>query len=181
MNGEGLGVRVKGLTQFHYIYKLANFHDDTIPMIFTVDSYFPTNFVMLGVVSLVGGIILILMTLFPLGLPLVAIGIVLVTTRKGTLINQSTKTIKEFIRIGGFIFGDDLRYETLHYILVREENYSQTMSSRGSTSTVRYTKYNAYLLLDDDSILLTGGSKQDKVVDKMTAAAKELGIDIRIE
>ncbi len=60
------------------------------------------------------------------------------------------------------IIGKPQKYSELKSLLVKANEISQVLNSRGSTTTIRYTIYNAYLFYDNQSVLLTGHKNKDK-------------------
>ncbi len=54
------------------------------------------------------------------------------------------------------------------------------MNSRGSSTILHYTIYNAYLFYDSDSVLLTGDKRKERIEAKMKIVAEELSIPFEI-
>ena len=147
---------------------------------FTLDSYFPPNFIFLGLFGVGIGITLAVIGKAVFGIIIILFSIPFSFTKRGTRINPVNKTISEFTSIAGIELGDDKPYEQLVKIKLKKEGYSQTMNSRGSSTTIRYTTYNAYLITDKESILLTGNKNRSKIAQKMESVAKRLGLELEI-
>lgn len=148
---------------------------------FTLDSYFPQSLVILGVFGIAGSLALIVVGKIFFGIVLIVISLPLSFTKRGTSINPGNKTIQEFTSIVGIKFGKDESYNDLKMLKLKERRVSQTMSSRGSVSTIRYTIYNAYLITDERSLLLTGDKRKSRISNKMEQAAKVLSIPFEVE
>ncbi|MCF6352648.1 MAG: hypothetical protein L3J06_06525 [Cyclobacteriaceae bacterium] len=54
------------------------------------------------------------------------------------------------------------------------------LNSRGSSTTLYYTIFNAYLFYDDASILLTGHKKKGEIVGRMKIVAQNFGIEFEV-
>lgn len=149
-------------------------------MNFYQGSYFPLNFKYVGYIGLIGGVVLTLIGNLIAGLPVLFIAIGLSFTRIGCRVDIENNSITEFTSVVGVIIGKPENYSELKSLLVKPNEISQVLNSRGSTSTIRYTIYNAYLHYDDQSVLLTGNKNKDKIVTKMEIVAKEFGVPLEI-
>ncbi len=154
---------------------------DSKPLSFKIESTFPLNFILVGLVGIAGGLVLTLEGPIVIGIPVLLISAAVVTTQRGTSINTEKRFIKRFTSVLGLKVGKKESYDNIHELRIKEQKMSQTMNSRGSSTTIRYTMYNAYLITDDDSILLGGNKKKDKVVKRMTKAADNLGVPLVVE
>ncbi len=143
---------------------------------FLSSSYFPPNFKYVGYIGLIGGIVLLLIGNVVADPPILFIALVLSFTRIGCKIEVKSKTITDFTSIVGLELGKPQKYQELKKLVLKPNEISQVLNSRGSSTTLRYTIYNAYLFYDDQSILLT----RDKNKDKMAAVAKELYIPLDV-
>ena len=149
-------------------------------MNFYQGSYFPPNFKYLGYIGLIGGIVLLFIGNIVAGLPVFIIAIVLSFTRVGCKVDTNNKTISEFTSLAGILLGKPEKYNDLKKLLVRPNEISQVLNSRGSSTTLHYTIYNSYLFYDNQSVLLTGDKNKEKIEAKMAAVAKELSIPLEI-
>lgn len=125
-------------------------------MKFYQGSYFPPNFKYIGYLGLFGSVVLTLVGNVVVGIPVLLMALGLSFTMLGCNIDIKSKTITDFISVLGIVFGQAEKYSELKKILLKENEISQVLNSRGSSTTLRYTIYNAYLFYDDGSVLLTG-------------------------
>jgi len=149
-------------------------------MHFDQGSYFPANFTYLGYVSLVAGSVFMLTGNIVLGLPILLIALGLSFTSVGCSIDIEQKTISDYVSVLGLKFGSPQSYKELKKLIVKESQESQVMSSRGSSTTLHYTIYNAYLFYDDDSVFLTDDKKQERIEAQMKLVAEELSIPFEV-
>jgi len=150
-------------------------------MKFYQGSYFPTNFTYLGYLGLPSSVVI-----YFVGNPFFALLIVLLSfafafTKIGISINPATKSIQEFTDFLGIKWGKYERYKELKTLRLKEEQFYQTLNSRGSTTTIEYTLYNAYLITDNESILLMGDKNKEKIVTKMEKVSKLLAIPFEVQ
>lgn len=141
--------------------------------------YFPTNFVYLGYLGLPSSVIL-----YFVGNPFFALLILLFSfalafTKTGVHINSANKTTQEFTYFLGLKWGKAIPYKELKEILLKKEHFSQTLNARGSTTTIEFTLYNAYLVTNHHTILLTGHKNKNKVLAKMESAASHLMVPLK--
>ena len=54
------------------------------------------------------------------------------------------------------------------------------MNSRGSSTTIRYEVYNAYLVTDQETLLLTSHKNQGRVLRKIETVADQLHLPFEI-
>lgn len=130
--------------------------------------------------GLIGGVVLTLIGNIVAGLPVLIVGLVLSFTMIGCKVDLKNKTITNFTSIIGVIIGDPDSYSVLKKLLVKPNEINQVLNSRGSSTTLHYTIYNAYLFYDDESILLTGNKNKEKIIAKMKLVAKEFGVPLEI-
>ncbi len=149
-------------------------------MHFNQGSYFPANFTYLGYVGLVAGSVSMLTGNVVLGLPILLISLGLSFTNVGCSIDTEKKTISDYVSVLGLKFGSAQPYNELKKLIVKQNEVSQVMNSRGSSTTLHYTIYNAYLFYDGDSVLLTDDKKQERIEGKMKLVAEELSIPFEV-
>lgn len=142
--------------------------------------YFPPNFKYLGYMGLIGGTVLLLIGNIIAGPPVLLVAIVLSFTRVGCKVDTTHKTITEFTSLLGIIVGKPEKYQALKKLMVKANEISQVLNSRGSSTTLHYTIYNAYLFYDNQSVLLKGGKNKEKIVSKMASVAKALAIPFEV-
>lgn len=147
-------------------------------MFFYQHSYFPPNFKYLGYIGLFGGIVLLLTGKVIVGLPIFIISLVLSFTRYGCKVNYRQKTITEFVSILGIKTGSAFGYKQLHKIVLKKEEISQVLNSRGSSTTLYQTMYNGYLFYDDQYILLQGNKNKNKMLAIMEKTADFLSLPL---
>ena len=149
-------------------------------MHFDQGSYFPSNFTYLGYVGLVAGSVFMLIGNVVLGLPILLISLGLSFTKMGCSIDKENKTMSDYVSVVGLKFGSPQPFQKLMKLIVKQNEVSQVMNSRGSSTTLHYTIYNAYLFYDNNSILLTGDKRKERIEAKMKLVAEELSIPLEI-
>ncbi len=147
---------------------------------FTRGAYFPDNFIFLGAAGAGAGLLL-----FALGKPwagaiLLLLSLPLTFTRQGISLDPVNKTIKEFTGLFGLELGKKRPYDQLIKLVLKKERRSQTMNSRGSSTTIRYEVYNAYLITDRETLLLTSHKNQGRVMRKIETVADQLHLPLEI-
>ena len=143
--------------------------------------YFPDNFIFLGIAGAGAGVVLLVIGKpWVVGAVLILLSLPLSFTYRGISLDPANKTIKEFIGIFGLEFGKKRPYDQLVKLVLKKERRSQTMNSRGSSTTIRYEVYNAYLVADTETLLLTGSKNQARVMRKMEAVANQLHLPFEI-
>lgn len=147
-------------------------------MVFYQQSYFPPNFKYVGYIGLIGGVVLMLTGRVIVGLPVFIISLGLSFTRYGCKINKNNNTITDFIDIVGIKTGTPFGYNQLHKIVLKKEEISQILNSRGSSTTFYQTMYNGYLCYDDQYILLQGNKNKNKIFELMEKTASSLAIPL---
>lgn len=151
---------------------------------FTLESYFPKGFIIFGTLLIVAGIGFagsLTTGGIVISIPLFVLGLTLTTTRSGTQLSTEKQQVIKFTKIGLTTFKKKPeQYQVLHGLRLVPQKYSQTMHSRGSSSTIHFTQYNVYLLLDDNSQLLFGGKKEQKMVRRGQALAEKLGVTLEM-
>jgi hypothetical protein len=149
-------------------------------MNFYQGSYFPPNFKYVGYIGLVSGVVLTLIGNLIAGPPVLLVALGLSFTRVGCKVDVSDKTITNFTSILGLLIGKPEKYTELENLLIKPVEISQVLNSRGSSTTLRYTIYNAYLFYDGQSVLLTGDKNKEKITVQMEQISKELGVPLEI-
>ena len=129
---------------------------------FKLDSCFPPNFYALGIFGIIAGLTMIFYFDSNLyGVILLLISLPFCFTSKGVRINLKNKTIKTFTSVVGIEFGNSSPYRQLKELRLKSERISQTMNSRGSSTTLRYTEYTIVLITDSDRYDLDSAKKRD--------------------
>lgn len=128
--------------------------------------------------GLIGGVVLTLIGNLTAGLPVLVVGLGLSFTMVGCKVDLKKKTITNFTSIIGVIIGDPESYTTLKKLLIKPNEISQVLNSRGSSTTLHYTIHNAYLFYDEESVLLTGNKNKEKIIAKMKPFAQEFGVPL---
>ena len=114
------------------------------------------------------------------GPPVLLIGLGLSFTMVGCKVDVKNKTITNFTSIVGVIIGDPEPYAVLKKLLVKPNEISQVLNSRGSSTTLHYTVYNAYLFYDNETVLLKGHKNKEKIAAKMKLVAKEFEVPLEV-
>ena len=145
-------------------------------LVFKSGTFFPENFVFVGIVGAIVGVSLIVTSSTGAGVILLLLSLPLFLIQKGVRLDPVHKTTKEFTGILGIELGKKRSHNQLVKLLLKKEKYRQTMNSRGSSTTLRYEVYNAYLVTDKETILLTRGKNEKRIARKIKSVADRLGL-----
>lgn len=73
---------------------------------------------------------------------------------------------------------DEIQFQESQNITLNNKKVSQNVHSRVSSTTVRHTLYQAYLMVDDGYVLIAENRNYDELIKQLTPAAKALEIPI---
>lgn len=143
-------------------------------------SFFPPQVFYSGVLGVGGAIFLYLKGHSDFSiLILLIVSFLLIFAYKGTLVHLRKQYIKQYVNLGGILFGNDIAYQELKELYVEKKRMSQTMYSRASSSTVRYEVYQAYAVADQQKYLLTEGRKKEQVMAKLKELSLAAGLPVK--
>jgi hypothetical protein len=140
--------------------------------------YFPLTFIFFGALLGVGGIALVVSGSPVIGVVLLLVGLVLLTTHYRLAINFDKKTYHDYVWILGLKHGEKVKFENIEYLFIKKSRVSQTMSVRVASSTIQKEVYDGYLKFSEkDKIhLLTKDNKNDLI-----AKLKEISSALKVK
>lgn len=95
-------------------------------------------------------------------------------------IDLSKKVYSDVTMVLGKRFGESVGFYDLKEIYLRPQGYSQNYHRRsGAVDTIRYTKFDAYLKIDEKNIFLISDEDESELRERLTPIAQKLGVDIR--
>ena len=94
---------------------------------FKTADYFPFHVILVGAGLVVIGISMVTMGLYPGGLIVLLISILLLTTHYRFHINFDTNEYRDYVWVLGLKNGKTIRFETIDYIFIKQNRKSQTM------------------------------------------------------
>ncbi|WPP49841.1 hypothetical protein [Catalinimonas niigatensis] len=139
--------------------------------------YFPFIMRMLGIVFCIAGLALLLPQVL-LGIPLLLLGLLIITARYRLEINLTNQTYHDHLWIAGFRKGKKAKFGSIDGLFLNKNQYSQTVNSRASSMTKYGTEYNAYIRFDVDDVHLLSNDNKAKVVSTLKKVKAKLTSDI---
>jgi hypothetical protein len=144
-------------------------------------NYFPVTAIIVAVLILIPvGVLLLFSKLLVLGLIMLALSTVILTTHYRLKIDFQRKEFHEYV---SFLFffksGDGGNFETIQYLFIKSKNVSQTMNSRISSMTVRKSVFDGYLKFsEDEKIHIDTKDSKEALVKKLVGISNQLKIRI---
>lgn len=113
------------------------------------------------------------------GLPLVIVGILILTTHYRLEINFVNKTYQDYVSILGFRTGEIKTFDSIEYLFIKKSRVSQVMNSQIKTTTLKKDQYDGYLKFSEtDKIHLLGKDKKENLIEQLKRVANILNIKI---
>lgn len=124
--------------------------------------YFSNQWLFFGLLLLVTGVILIFKLLIVGAIIVLMISVLIFTTHYHLSIDFNQKSYYDYVWLLGLKFGEKGTFESVEYIFIKKSKVSQTMNSRGSSTTIRKEEYDGYLKFSEENKihLLTSDSKK---------------------
>lgn len=133
-----------------------------------ISRFFTNQWLFVGILLMVGGIVMIFKVII-VGIFLTLISTIIITTHYRLAIDLNEKTYHDYVWLFGFRIGERSTFDRIDYIFIKKIRVSQTMNSRGSSSTIRKEMFDAYLKFSEENKihLLTEESKKKLITDLM--------------
>ena len=146
---------------------------------FKTSSYFSATAVVVAAILLPLGFIALFANLV-VGLIVLVISVVILTTHQRLEIDFRNKTYYDYISFLGFLKqGERGSFETVQYLFIKTNRVSQTANSRVSSMTVTKMVFDGYLKFsDEDKIHIAARDNKEKLVKKLQAISNQLNIQI---
>lgn len=149
---------------------------------YTIESYFPPQFIALGVFGFAVAIALLFSEYWVFSFFIGGPSIIIAFTQRGTSLELSQNKIKKHFKVAGINITDETtKFTKVDRLCVRRTRISQRMNSRGSSSVVRYNLYKGFMIADGQARLITESKNQDYVMTTMEKLARELDTTLTIE
>jgi hypothetical protein len=128
--------------------------------------YFPLSMLFMAALACLAGIVLLLPK--PVyAIPLLLVGVFIITARYRLEINLTNQTYHDHLWIAGFRKGKKGTFKSIEYLFLNKRNYSQQINSRISSMTKYGTEYNGYIRFDKEDVHLLSNDSKAKVVRKL--------------
>ncbi len=138
----------------------------------------PTNYIIMGIVAIVFAISFLITSNYISSGILFLVGGAFVTARTGYEVSIGNKTIRDFNSIFWIKWGSAEPYRKLEKLSIKSGLYSQTMSSRGSSSTFKFRIYTLCILIDGAVYELKKSKKYERLEALMNELGEEMGIPV---
>jgi hypothetical protein len=146
---------------------------------FKTSSYFSATAVICAVILLPLGVVTLFANLV-IGLVLLAISVLILTTHYRLEIDFGNKTYYDYVSLLGFLKqGERGSFETVQYLFIKTNRVSQTVNSRVSSMTVTKMVFDGYLKFsDEDKIHIASRDNKNNLVKKLQTISNQLSIQI---
>lgn len=140
---------------------------------------FPWQFLFIGALCVIVGVVLFVGGNYAGAIPIIP-GILILTATNGTEIDIKNKRYREYKSILFYKMGGFIPYTTLDKLYINSVNMSQGIYTKvTTTSTIRYVKFNAYLVVDEGiTIELATGKVKNKVIKKLGELSRLASLEI---
>lgn len=141
---------------------------------FKTSSYFSGSITILGYLLVGGGLPLLFVSL-PGGLISLFIGFVIFSTHYRLRVDVNAKAYHDYLWILGFRHGERGTFENIEYLFIKKSAFTQTMSVRVASSTIRKEVYDGYLKFSErDKIHLLTMDSKEQLLAKLSPVATQL-------
>ena len=146
---------------------------------FKTSSYFSASAVIFGAILLPVSLAALFANLV-LGLVIIVISIVLLTTHYRLEIYFQNMTFRDYVSFLGFLkSGEREHFETVGYLFIKTNRVSQTVNSRISSMTVEKMVYDGYLKFSDEQkIHIASRDDKGRLLKKLQPISNQLNIKI---
>lgn len=119
-----------------------------------VNYYFPIEMRYASVITFVVSIYLLFYLHFLFAFVLILAGLVILTAKYVTTIDEGKKSIHDYFFMLGLRFKNEtVSYGLLKQIIITKENKGYSANSRSRERQVKWSQYNAFLLYDNEKSL----------------------------
>lgn len=118
------------------------------------------------------------------GIGAIFIGLFIVFSYRGTLVDFGSKRMKEYVSVGGFTFGEWTPLPAIQTVKVTSNSYRSSNTPNGISPTLsgKFTEYRIFLYSDAlQAELSFVYSKQDKAISHARHLADNLKADLVLE
>ncbi|MEM8893314.1 MAG: hypothetical protein AAGC88_01980 [Bacteroidota bacterium] len=145
---------------------------------FKTADYFPWTFKFLGGLLVIGALVAFTKPII-LGLGLLILALIFLTTYHRLSIDQTNKQYKEYIWVLGMKKGEWKPFEKIDYLFINKKSASQKMNMESLSNTIRKPVYDAYLRFSEDHKLFVGSSEsKSSIINKLKPIADQLDVEL---
>jgi hypothetical protein len=143
------------------------------PIDMKVSSYFSIAWRMAGIILAFAGLAIVFTSIF-IGIPLVLVGVLIITTHYRLTVDFNRHTYRDYVWILGIKNGDKGHFEEIQYIYVTRSKVSQTLASRATQTSFVRDEFNGYLKFSEQVKIHLGSdaSKKDLINTMQNIASK---------
>ncbi|MEZ4972486.1 MAG: hypothetical protein R2820_04215 [Cyclobacteriaceae bacterium] len=144
------------------------------PIDFKTLPYFSGTMTFLGVLLLFSGLWMMSMNIL-VGLVLVLLSVVILTTHYRVSIDLDNKSFHDYLWILGIRRGERGQFDNLEYLFIKKNKISQTMRLKVASTTVRKEVYDGYLRFSvSHKIHLLTMDDKSKLMNRLKVIAQQL-------
>jgi len=145
---------------------------------FKTSDYFPGIVMASSAVFTFVGTIVLFVNLV-VGVVLLLMSIVILTTRYRIEIDFVNKTFKEYLWIAGLKQGEEENFDKIEYLYITRSNVSQKLNSRVSSTTIYKQVYNGFLKFSEtQKIRLFSEDNKEALLKKLKPISTKLNTEI---
>lgn len=147
-------------------------------MDFKVANYLPTFFVAAGIGFIIGGPFIIAGNLW-LGIGLMLLGVILITTQYRMEINMTQKYYREYVWFLGIKTGAKIPFEEIHYFYITRSKKTKVYGQTYKNHYVTGACYNGYTKFSENEKIFIGDSdSKDSILERIAKINTVLKLDI---
>lgn len=107
------------------------------------------------------------------------IGVVTSTTHYGVEINLKSKQYREYIWILGFRKGEEISFDSIQYLFIKDFRISETFNSRVNSSTIVRNEFRGFVKFSEESkIHIVTKDDYEKMVIQLKKLAKQFDVGL---
>lgn len=145
---------------------------------FRISQYFSKQWIFFGILLMIVGIGMLFKVII-VGVILSMMSTVIITTHYRLAIDLTAKTYNDYVWLIGLRFGEKGIFEKIDYIFIKKITVSQTMNSRGSSSTIRKEMFDSFLKFSEENkIHLLTMAKKEELIEKLTKLSSKINTKI---
>lgn len=141
-------------------------------------SYFSTSWKLAGIVFVLAGLLIVFVNIF-IGVALLIVGILIVTTHYRISVDFNNHTYHDYVWVLGIKNGQKGKFDRIEYVFITRSKVSQTLASRATQSTFVRDEFNGYLKFSEDlKIHLRSDESKKDLTNAMQHFAMKFGCEL---
>jgi hypothetical protein len=145
---------------------------------FFTSMYFPLGFVAGGAVLFAFGLLIVFVQLW-VGVILILIGLVTISTHYRLSFDLSNRTYRDYVWFLGVKVGPSTTFRTIEYFFIKTGRESQTMNMRVVSSTMHKDVFDGFLKFSEtDKLHVLTRDSQEAVLRKLMPMSQALNVPI---